>query len=196
MAVKGLKVGSLNTSDDVSGLVKIVPTSVAVGSGSGSANSNGTVSFSGASSVSFNGCFTSTYTNYRIVIALESSSTGAECVVRFRTNGTDNSSNVYYGNRQGSYAYNTGHFSTSVNPSTSSTGVVATDFTSRGGLATMDISNPFEAKGTFVKFLTNYGYFQAHGAFMHDSATQFDGISFIPNSGTIIGNISVYGYTI
>ena len=51
------------------GLAKIVPTSVAVGSGTGSADSLGNVTFSGASSGSLNGCFTSTYDKYKILIS-------------------------------------------------------------------------------------------------------------------------------
>ena len=53
------------------GLAKIVPSSVAVGSGTGSANSLGTVTFSGASSVSLNGCFSSTYDNYRLMLNIQ-----------------------------------------------------------------------------------------------------------------------------
>jgi len=96
MAVRGLKVGSLNTSDDVSGLVKIVPTSVAVGSGSGSASALGIVTFSGASSVSLNGVFSSTYKNYRINfdnIIMPVGAGGTDMLLRLRANGTNTTTN-------------------------------------------------------------------------------------------------------
>jgi hypothetical protein len=51
------------------GLVQIVPSSVTVASGSGSANGNGAVEFSGCSSISLNGIFSSSYDNYRILIS-------------------------------------------------------------------------------------------------------------------------------
>ena len=54
-------------ADNQPGMKLVVPSSVAVGSGSGSVATQGTVTFSGASSVSINGCFSSTYDNYRIL---------------------------------------------------------------------------------------------------------------------------------
>jgi hypothetical protein len=49
------------------GLVSIVPTSVAVGSGSASVGANGAVTFTGVSSISLNSCFTSQFNSYKIV---------------------------------------------------------------------------------------------------------------------------------
>jgi hypothetical protein len=51
------------------GLAKIVPSSVAVGSGTGSSDTTGKVTFSGASTVSLNGVFTSSYRNYKIIVS-------------------------------------------------------------------------------------------------------------------------------
>jgi hypothetical protein len=50
------------------GLTQIIPTSVSVGSGSGTVSAGGAVTFSGATSISLNGAFTSTYQNYRLLI--------------------------------------------------------------------------------------------------------------------------------
>jgi hypothetical protein len=95
MAVKGLKVGSLNTSDDVSGLVKVVPTSVAVGSGSGSASASGTVTFSGASSVTLNNVFSATYDTYQIIVSNLTGATNGNLYFRFTVGGTANTDVVF-----------------------------------------------------------------------------------------------------
>ena len=180
--------------DSELGLSLITPTSITATGGTGSIGATGAVTFSGCTAISLNGIFNSTYDNYKIIYQGTSSSAGAEVFIRFRASGTDNSSNLYYSNRQGSFAYNTGHFSSSTNPGTQSIGIVAGDFTTRGSLAVLEISSPFLTKGTFLKFISNWGYFNAHGSVMHDSTTQFDGISFYPNSGNETGIIRVYGY--
>ena len=80
-------------ADAQPGMKMVVPTSVAVGSGSGSVDAIGNVTFSSASSISVNNCFTSTYDNYRIIIDfVPSASTGF--VSRYR-NTSDETSSVY-----------------------------------------------------------------------------------------------------
>jgi len=57
-------------ADNTPGTRLIIPSSVAVGSGSGSVSTSGTVTFSGASSVSINDVFSATYDTYQIVTDL------------------------------------------------------------------------------------------------------------------------------
>jgi hypothetical protein len=73
------------------GMDLITPTSVA---GSGVTLSGGAVSFSSSLSISVNGCFTTTYDNYRIVISAAAASAFG-IYLRFRTSGTDNSAASY-----------------------------------------------------------------------------------------------------
>ena len=77
-----------------SGLIKIIPSSVAVGSGTGSASASGTVTFSGASSVSLNGVFTSTYKNYRIAFTAKNAS-AADLSFFLRAAGTNLTGSSY-----------------------------------------------------------------------------------------------------
>jgi len=80
------------------GFVCTVPTSVDVaGAGSsGSVDSEGKVTYSTATSVSVNGCFSSSYTNYMVVMDYDASSASANLHVRLRASGTDDStSNAY-----------------------------------------------------------------------------------------------------
>lgn len=81
-----------NTSKlEQQGLVKIIPSSVAVGSGTGSADSTGKVTFDGASTVSLNNVFSSTYTHYKIILDVTSVSsvTSPFIGLRLRSNGSD-----------------------------------------------------------------------------------------------------------
>lgn len=75
------------------GLVQVIPTSVAVGSGSGSVGANGAITFSGASSISMNNCFTSTYKHY--VIMYDSSAGNSNTYFRLRQSGTDDTASTY-----------------------------------------------------------------------------------------------------
>jgi hypothetical protein len=86
------------------GLKLLVPTSVAVGSGSASIGTAGQVTFTGASSVSINGVFSSTYDSYRIMFHVTSASANNYPILRLRASGTDNSSSNYnFGIRQFGY---------------------------------------------------------------------------------------------
>lgn len=77
------------------GLAKIVPSSVAVGSGTGSASTTGLVTFSGCSSVSLNDVFSATYNNYLIIINGKSDASAGDVNFRLRASNSDNSSSIY-----------------------------------------------------------------------------------------------------
>jgi hypothetical protein len=78
------------------GLNLIIPSTIANTSGTASIGTNGTVSFSAASLVSLNDVFSTTYTNYRILINVQSATSQVELKFRMRVSGTDNSSSDYY----------------------------------------------------------------------------------------------------
>jgi hypothetical protein len=179
------------------GLAKIVPSSVAVGSGTGSADSLGNVTFTGCSSVSLNGVFTSKYENYRILITGGTSSSASWANIRMRVSGTDNSNSTY---RFRAYVGNYGGPGTD---DTSRYGTAETSWpvqffsTSRNN-ASYDFYSPFLSQQT--QFTANHsmdvsnGYtIFASGLFAAD--TSFDGFTLTSGSGTITGKISVYGYT-
>jgi len=84
MTVKGLKTQTLQTADNVSGLVLL-----------------NTTSFSAVASQSINDVFNATYDTYQIVTDLSASSNNGETVLmRLRVAGADNTSNNY---RYGQY---------------------------------------------------------------------------------------------
>ena len=191
-----MAINRLNPDYPDAGLVQLMPSSAAVGSGSATITGNGSVTFSGASSVSLNGIFSADYTTYHINFLLESASTQAGVTVRFRTSGTDNTSNVYYGAGQLNYAYNGSYFTDSANPSTQSQTLVGAEQISSlyGSLMVMEISNPFQSQLTVVKSQSNSSYANRHSNLTHNSTTSFDGMSFIYSSGNMTGKIQVYGY--
>jgi hypothetical protein len=179
------------------GLVQIVPTSIAVGSGTGSISSNGTVSFSGScSSVSVNGCFTSNYKNYKIVINCISANSTPTLYLRVRSSGTDNGSNYYYAAswRQTS----TSTFNTD-NGDPSSVFVIA-KLGNNQTLSNIEIGSPFEGVQTSYSSNsgaldnTNEGYTMWAGGSLSNTVS-YDGFTILSSSGNLTsGTISIYGY--
>ena len=178
------------------GLAKIVPTSVAVGSGSGSVDSNGNVTFSGASSISVNGCFNSSYENYRLLISSGSNSNNTNVNFRFRVSGTDNTSANYYiqrsmVNQSGTASASSDNGATAFTLSTNTTGGTMIAHS-------LDILQPFKVDRKFL-FGTGFDVVSAsygtrfYGAQFNDTIS-FDGFTLINSSGLFSGTLRVYGY--
>jgi hypothetical protein len=176
-------------SDASSGLTQIVPSSVSVGSGSGSVGTSGTVTFSGASSISLNGCFNSTYDYYKVLFNfLPSAST--DHYILFRASGTNATTNyTYTGSR-------TNGSTTTVFTAGPGSEIY---FTSGAGAVnksySVEIFDVAKAASTrlisagvheqsLVVNLTGY----------HTTATAYDGFTFVTATGTMTGTIAVYGY--
>ena len=180
------------------GMRLIVPTSVAVGSGSGSVGTNGTVTFSGASSVSLNGVFNATYDNYLIQWNNCISSSNNWISFRMRSTGTDETSSQYFS--QQSYA--SGASASGFRASSASfwleTIYLQTAFQNIG---TMNIYNPFVTRVTTASSLGGSVLNTSSIDFAHwvrglNTTTSYDGFTFYPSTGgvTMTGSISVYGY--
>ena len=180
-------------ADNQPGMKMIVPSSVAVGSGTGSVSTQGTVTFSGASSVSLNGVFNSTYDNYKILFKGTGSVAETVFNARMRLVTTDASGANYAFQRQ-------------ENNNTSISGARTTAATSCrvGSINTAFSTVELTVFNPFIAAFTN---FQSHNMFARDTvrmelftgvhglSTSYDGISF--NTGgadTITGTIQVYGY--
>jgi len=178
------------------GLAKIIPSSVAVGSGTGSADTVGNVTFSGASSVSLNGVFTSTYDNYEIIIN-HTCSANASAYFRLRNAGSDYTSSTYYA---GMVSYFTD--TTTLYGETSAAAAQAYI----GEVSDSKAFTKFSISGALIaerKILigTTYrtrvtgptGKGSTFGVFVNSTST-YDGFTFYPSSGTITGTMVVYGY--
>lgn len=167
------------------GLAKVIPSSVAVGSGTGSADSLGTVTFSGASSISLNGVFSSAYDNYRIVCRIDAT---ADIQIRFRASGSDNSTASSYKQYR---TYNPYGSPTATGESL--TFFYSGFFDSNGGGLSMDVLSPFLAKRTNFSWTAADGNYAQFGIGIHTVASSFDGFTIFGPTST--GTLSVYGYT-
>jgi hypothetical protein len=181
MAVKGLKVNSLNMSDDVPGLVLL-----------------NTTSFSGVASQLFD--LTGSFQNYRVIISHTGSSVDSNATLRLSLNGTPSTASIYtfgvlglsnagaganISGTQTSYFYATNESA----PSSEFAGFVfdlidvnvarTTKITSSG----TNVSSP----GAVTTFI---------GACLHDVLTAYNQVQFLPSTGTFSGRASIYGYNL
>jgi hypothetical protein len=185
--------GETDILDAPTGLKLLVPSSVAVGSGSGSVSASGAITFSGASSVSVNDVFSANYDNYYLVGNL--SATGGDAYIRWRVSGADNStSNYQYGLARKDFG--AANF---VNDTQSTTANLTFGAVNPGTNITgfwRNINNPFASQRTtsFGQTISSlgYSYYDSH---LFNATTSFTGFSLVMvSSYTITGTIRVYGY--
>lgn len=173
------------------GLVKVIPTSVA---GTGvSLSATGTVTFSSATAISVNGCFTSLYDNYRLIVTTTSGSTDALMNLKLRAAGADTPGTTEYGfsllQSASAGAWLNLNYSASTN--IISIGYKRTvDRTS----SNVDIHGPALAQFTGFSIMGQYQVIPFTGGGQHGLATAYDGFSIIPASGNVTGTLRIYGY--
>jgi hypothetical protein len=178
------------------GLWLVTPTSVA---GSGVTLSGQTVSFTDATSVSVNGCFTSKYRNYLVLFEGQRGS-GSEGQIDFRFRAAGNNTTAL------SYAFQgVSQTSTSAPIAQSGASVVAGYFSNVGATAVgsaharMNVFNPertaytgFTVETGFEWISNTFFYRAVSGLFR--ATTSFDGFSLIPATGNLSGTLKIYGY--
>jgi hypothetical protein len=180
----------------VPGLVQLVPSSVAVGSGSGSVDANGAVTFTGASTVSLNDVFSSTYDNYKVLMNITGSTTNQNVGMRLRVSGADNST-ANYGQQLMDAASNI--LSGSRDSGQTSFARIAGAQSGKNQLFLLDIAYPFQTEITTAHTfrMVDAGTSSAQISYIVSgfvATTSFTGFTLIPGSGTITGTIRVYGY--
>lgn len=153
--------------------------------------------FTTASSVSLNNCFTSAYQNYRVVLNVSVGSvTNADIYLRMRANGTDDTSSNY--EKAGFYFQN--------NSATGSDWAGFGSFFNCGrtdpntSVLGMDVFSPQLPITTNVTGFANFGTSgvtsqraQLIGGH-HYVSSAFDGLTFYMSSGTFTGTVAIYGY--
>jgi hypothetical protein len=155
-----------------------------------------TTSFSGVSSQALPAnTFTSTYSNYRIIMTV-SGSTTTTLSLRYRVGVTDTATG-YYGN--GILLIYT---STTVNGQAhNNAGIIQLPAVGSNAAAqnmiVLDVINPQKTLQTQTSLLGMGGdaYFNV-GAWNLSNSTQYDSANIFPGAGTITGTISVYGYNV
>ena len=173
------------------GMDLITPTSVA---GTGVTLSGGAVSFTTASTVSVNGCFTATYANYLIVSTFVTTSTDEETFLRLRASGTDAITN-----------YDHQYILASSTTVSAARATGATSYRIMGGTANTN-HNAFSLQtlgpnvSAATEFISN-GYTTGSSGRLedtvgrHTTASAYDGFTVIPQNGgsTITGTLRIYG---
>ena len=180
-----------------SGLVPIIPSSVVVNAGSASVSANGVITFANATTISVNNCFTSAFSDYRILFDNDSATNYSDGSLQLRSGGTNLTTTTYFRNGVLSdTAAVAGFSSNNVN------GFLNTLATHPSGVshahAIIEIRRPFEAKpttmmashqvwtGSIQRFLTMGGF--------NTNATAYDGFSVTIGAGTFGGTFQIYGY--
>lgn len=175
------------------GLSPATPTSIANSGGTATLSGN-TVTCTGVTSVSLNGCFTSTYSNYRIVVAASQATSNAFMVLRLRAAGTDNTSAVYAWQRHivstgGSAVVSSAVTATSWNAGTIGTAVSGVVVELQSPQTNTRTAGQVVYAATLAATIPEMGVF---GLF-HDAAYQADGFT-LSSTYAITGTVAVYGY--
>lgn len=177
------------------GLNLVVPTSVSVGSGSASVATNGAITFTGASSVSMDGCFSSTYENYIINFVCTQNTSTATYHIKQRASGVDATATSYGGGVL-CYYNNTTLGTMRTNGSTEYN-IGGQNAGSSWGAVRVEVFSPYLA--TQSKFnVQGTGNDGALYSFTASGGTlgtnSYDGIKFFASAGTMTGTIRIYGY--
>ena len=147
--------------------------------------------FSSSSAVNINNIFSSSYSHYKFLFNLTSTSAQANLNVRMRVSGADNTTSNYYNNMRYQRADGAAGL-------IGSTGAdfwyIATPSTG-GYFMETTISFPYENQKTLLTMLSqDVDAYGEMGGALFNATTSFDGITFYQASGTITGQWVVYGY--
>ena len=191
-------VPSWGTVTSSSALVQTVPTSVAVGSGTATVNAAGTVTFTSVNTnLSINGCFNSTYTNYKIIVDAEGDSGNLGIGMRMRASGSDNTTASSY--RRLQTEIDSGP--TVTNSYSASDQWTNMFLFGSGGTNAFDMSifRPFTTKMTAFTQENNTANFSSglnrwicNG--FHNQTTSYDGFT-LTVGGPMTGKIRIYGWS-
>ena len=186
-----LTAAQMTTLQANSGLVVMVPSSV---SGTGvTVATTGKVTFTAASPINVNGCFTTAYDYYRVVVNTTTTATGGLWNFQLRVGGvnaagaTDYSFSLLQSASAGAWLnlnFNAG------------TNIISLGYAGAATTASSSIEfvGPALAQKTSMSVAGNYGGTPIVGGGQHALSTAYDGFAITPSAGTITGTLCVYGY--
>lgn len=172
------------------GLSPATPTSIANSGGSASLTGN-TVTFSGCSSISLNGCFTGDFDNYRVLIRTTASGNIGQTFLRLRASGTDSTSGYEYNEIYADFG------GTPTNESSSSASQINSTYHSDQfdvSIKYLDFSGPALAAQTIISGTGMNTTSSLMISARHSTTSAYDGFTLYTGSGTITGTVFVYGY--
>ncbi len=140
-------------------------------------------------------CFSSTYDNYMVSFSGITSTGGNGGTINYKLlSGSTPSSTAYYGNTfyivtAASGVMSNAPFSNGPNGEALS---ISTSTTNAG---VFQLQSPYLAQYTRSQHMSADNNYVRWNSMVHQSATSYDGIQFLPSAGTITGGtITVYGY--
>ena len=173
------------------GLVPVVPSSLVVSSGSGSANSIGVVSFSGVGAITLKNVFSSAYEHYKFVMTLTSASNDADMQFQLGKTGL---SNLASGFSWGRYAVYSGPNSGASFTANTSGGMFAR-ISAGGGFASGDITGAGSTKRKAYNSISADQDFMIFFGGRNSSATAYEDLYlYLLQGGTFTGTIQIWGY--
>ena len=150
-------------------------------------------SFSAASSVSVNNCFSSTYDNYRILVSFIQS-VNTDLLMRLRASGSDYTGT---GHHYGINGLDSGNIARNKVNNNGNFWFLSVGWTGYYNMATIDVSRPNLTTATSYT-LVSQGVSTADASWAGGGAlntsTAYDGFTIYPNSGNVTGTLRVYGY--
>ena len=188
-AIEAIETFLLPGGSGASGLVRVIPTSAT----NGTVSATGDVTFSGVSSLTINGCFTTTYTNYLLSFEITAGTANVEVRAQFSASATPSSTGYAY-SRTASDSAAASRFEGS-----NSIAQVPVTFIPYNSQITTFITVRNPAQAAFTHY-TSQWFYDDGGTYMgglldarHRVATAYDGIKFF-NATTMTGTVRVYGY--
>jgi hypothetical protein len=173
------------------GLVLMKPSTVV----NGTDNGKGTVSFSGASTVSLNGVFNSTYKRYRILFDFVGS-TNNDALFRLRVAGADATGTNY-----GTQGLSSDGTSTASARNANTYWYTNEVRVAGRYVQEYELFNPAAASQTYgfsrstsIVTADTTQVFQTLTSLGHSLSTAYDGFTFYTATGNFTGSVSVYGY--
>ena len=196
--VTASKTNQIITDVNLSGSFGIIPTSVA-GAGVSYDATTGLVTFTAASTISVNGCFTSIFANYRVMWDIPTTSANLNLTMQLRVAGA-NAATAYDRLINGG----TGAIAapTMVNNLNQTSWQMAAATTAQHH-SILDLWRPAVAVGT-VGMLQGVGLTNPptaagtwaiqQASVFHRTATAYDGFTIATSTGTCTGTLRIYGY--
>ena len=149
-------------------------------------------SYTTATTVNINNCFSSTMDNYRIMIASTNGSVDGQIRLRMRVGGVDASGATDYDYSASQYNYGT---MLNLGSSTGdSSAVIGYKVASYPSSMSLDIYNPFIARNTLFSGVGQYTGLILGAGGQHKQAVSYDGFSLISGAGNMTGIVTIMGY--
>jgi hypothetical protein len=151
-----------------------------------------TTPFTTSSAVNLNDIFSTTYTNYMVILNITSSPSTGNLQARMRVSGADNTTSNYYS----VYEYIDSAGATAGSTKNAAASFWQLSFISSEELnIPFTVSQPFQTENTSIAapaFLAGATY-KVTSAGSFNATTSFTGMSFLTSAGTISGEAIIYG---